>query len=377
MTPLSLSLSLSLLSPIMSIISQNDPSTLALPPSPQKQLQRPLHPSSLSIPSVTKMLSRASARTILFFSSHVSSTSPSLPTRHSLRFLSSSTPYPLYYELISYQPAHPPKRRRRSTLNAHDKEHEEQEKPLDRAKRKYYRKREKRLYGEPELERESGPSEFVELDPQIVDFPRLHAREEELYFYDAMAFPWEKEKHYKMVYQLEKKYFPDQSLDKAFLEVVADRGEEKQSRREKGLVFFEKDGQPGNSVSGKKMEERQSKREKGLVFFEKEAGQPGKSGPGKGGEDRESRREKGLIFSEKKDGQSGNSGSEKKVEEFFNCLKKVPGGGSGASSDEPWLASRKTGLPPRWDGPSGTVLLVDKPKGLMSNSLFLLCFIVW
>lgn len=196
---------------------------------------------------------------------------------------------------------------------------------LDRSKRRYYRKREKRLYGDSESEGEGGPrgpSEFVELEPEIVDFPRLHAREEELYFYDAMAFPWEKEKHYRMVYQLEKKYFPDQSLEKAFL-----------------------DSAPTPAAAAAEAEEGSGGRkdERGLVFFDQKASAAAPA---------------------------DHPVSEKKVEEFFKCLKKVPsagGGGGGAPAGEPWLASKKKGLPPRWDGPSGTVLLVDKPKGELLN----------
>ncbi|XP_078434342.1 pseudouridine synthase family protein [Wolffia australiana] len=228
-----------------------------------------------------------------------------------LRLLSSATPYPLYYELISYRPTHRPRRRRRrrgdpptALFSAEDGGGGEA--ALDKAQKKYYRKREKRLFGESESDGEGAPSDFVELEPDVVDFPRLHAREEELYFYDAMAFPWEKDKHYGMVYQLEKKYFPEQSLDKAFLEDGAPKKAE--------------EGRPG----------RGRREGKGLVFFDK-----------------------ATSCGEK----------EKKVEEFFDCLKKVP---SSAASGEPWLASRGTGLPPRWDSPSGTVLLVDKPKGWTS-----------
>ncbi|KAJ4958312.1 hypothetical protein NE237_025423 [Protea cynaroides] len=46
---------------------------------------------------------------------------------------------------------------------------------------------------------------YVELRLEVVELPILHKREEELYFYDAFTSPWEKEKDYKMVYQLEKK----------------------------------------------------------------------------------------------------------------------------------------------------------------------------
>ncbi|XVF16325.1 hypothetical protein REPUB_Repub10bG0021600 [Reevesia pubescens] len=36
------------------------------------------------------------------------------------------------------------------------------------------------------------------------------------------------------------------------------------------------------------------------------------------------------------------------------------------SAGEPYLVSRSTELPPRWDGPYGTVVLVNKPKGWTS-----------
>lgn len=71
---------------------------------------------------------------------------------------------------------------------------------MDPSKRRYYAKRDKRMYGSDEpTTRSKGSTESVELKPEIVDFPRLHAREEELYFHDAFAFPWEKDKHYRMV----------------------------------------------------------------------------------------------------------------------------------------------------------------------------------
>lgn len=89
---------------------------------------------------------------------------------------------------------------------------------IDKAMRKYYNKRRKRMYGSDSDEDNKTQGEgFVELKPEVVEFNTLHKREEELFFYDAFAYPWEKDKHYKMVYQLEKIYFPDEGLDKAFL----------------------------------------------------------------------------------------------------------------------------------------------------------------
>lgn len=181
------------------------------------------------------------------------------------------------------------------------------------------------MYGSSDSDSETSVSrkddEFVELKPEIIDFHRLHAREQELYFYDAFAFPWEKEKHYRMVYQLEKKYFPDQCLDKAFVDPDTDI--------------------PDNQV----------KNEKGLVFFEEE-----------GKEEKEEEK--------------------KSVKEFFKCLKKVPNesgrgekkrnvevrarGVEEESGAMPVLVSRRTEFPARWDGAHGTVVLVDKPKGWTS-----------
>lgn len=172
------------------------------------------------------------------------------------------------------------------------------------------------MYGgdsEEEEEKRREEERLVELKPDVVEFNTLHKREEELYFYDTFAYPWEKDKHYKMVYQLEKKYFPDHCLDKAFLE-------------------------PGESNSNSNSNVTRKKKEdnKGLVFFE-----------GKG--------EEGDSVAK--------DVTEKKVEEFFKCLKKVP---NQVGDGEPYLLTRTSELPPRWDGPYGTVVLVNKPKGWTS-----------
>lgn len=186
------------------------------------------------------------------------------------------------------------------------------------------------MYGsDSEDERRAREKEgVVELKPEVVEFKTVHKREEELYFYDTFALPWEKEKHYKMVYQLEKKYFPDQCLDKAFLEP----GQSNSSGGKRG------DGVVAKG-RGKKKGGDGEEEDKGLVFFEE-------------GSD-------GLVKDE-----GGKDISEKKVEEFFKCLKKVPNKNSEVSGKlEPFLASRSTGLPPQWDSPAGTVVLVNKPKG--------------
>ncbi|KAK9676326.1 hypothetical protein RND81_11G069300 [Saponaria officinalis] len=207
---------------------------------------------------------------------------------------------------------------------------EKKDEGMDKAKRKYYNKRERRMYGEDsddERRKMREKSEVVELEPEVVEFRTLHQREEELYFYDAFALPWEKDKHYKMVYQLEKKYFPDQCLDKAFL----DPGKSNVGAAERRL---------GRKVDlGMSNGEKGSVEDKGMVFFEEEVND---------------KNDKDL--------------SEKKVEEFFKCLKKVPNKNAEVhgADDEPFLAFRSTGLPRQWDSPSGTVVLVNKPKGWTS-----------
>lgn len=185
------------------------------------------------------------------------------------------------------------------------------------------------MYGSDSDQDEAGRRDeaFVELKPEVVEFPTLHKREEELYFHDAFTYPWEKDKHYKMVYQLEKKYFPDQSLDKAFLQPG-------QSNVNAANVNVDADGKGEGRKKGVGVDEK-------LVFFEgKEKGEEGERG---------SREVK-----------------EKKVEEFFKGLKKVPGSGKDVQVGEPFLSSRRTGLPPVWDSPHGTVVLVNKPKGWTS-----------
>lgn len=268
------------------------------------------------------------------------------PARFPRRFLSlTATPYPLYYDLLIHRPAKSPPRSSPSEAAAPTPPPEDAaEQGLDRAKRRYLRKRRSRQFPDPDAATGTKPtttSEMVELRPEVVDFPRLHAREEALYFHDAFAMPWEKDKHYRMLYRLEKKYFPEQSLDNAF--VAADAS-----------------GAPSGA-------------DKGLVFFEEEK---------MGGDE-------GVV--EKKEGDKGVV-LERKVEDFFRSLKKGPAGAGEADPvspkkktglgleprqvkrdverEEDWpqphLASRRTELPPRWDGPTGTVVLIDKPKGWTS-----------
>ncbi|CAA2975133.1 haca ribonucleo complex subunit 4 [Olea europaea subsp. europaea] len=281
----------------------------------------------------------------------------------SARLLSTtSTPFPLQYEMIISRPSSPPPRpsspsrrlpaipnsrpadsepdpelgfedwvdKKLSNKNKSDDD-TETDIVMDKAKRKYYNKRRKRMYGESESDEESGgrgkEGDYVELKQEIVELRTLHKKEEELYFHDAFAYPWEKDKHYKMVYQLEKKYFPDQCFDKAFLEPGQSNGNGNVKKEKKGM----------------ETKEVKVKDDKGLMFFEGSEGE------------REGKNSKVCDV------------TEKKVEDFFKCLKKVPNASNGdATVVEPFFSTRSVGLPPKWDGPNGTVVLVNKPKGWTS-----------
>ncbi|XP_069150714.1 uncharacterized protein [Solanum lycopersicum] len=294
---------------------------------------------------------------------------------HSLHFFSTtSTPYPLQYEMIISRPANPPsptlKSRqqrflpkskpndseplpgselgfddwvdRKLNLKSSSPQAEPQpEEPnsgimeMDKGKRKYYNKRRKRMFGGSDSEDENNrdkDNELVELKQEVVELPTLHKKEEELYFYDNFAYPWEKDKHYKMVYQLEKKFFPDQGFDKAFLDPGQSNENVNRSKKKLGKKenLIEKDIDGGDGKS--------------LIFFEEE--------------------EKSVSSETKKEAKVDVA--EKKVEDFFKCLKKVPNKENGVVSAEPFLATRSTGLPPKWDSPGGTVVLVNKPKGWTS-----------
>lgn len=217
---------------------------------------------------------------------------------------------------------------------------------MDKAKRKYYSKRRKRLYGSDSEDESSRKSDegFVELKPEVVEFDRLHQREEELYFYDTFAYPWEKDKHYKMVYQLEKKYFPDQCLDKAFLQPGETSKKSDDSGKGRGKKKVVALGGKRNEVKRIGMEncDENDDGDDKLVFFDE----------GKEKEEKKKPAEEVV--------------SEKKVEQFFKGLTKSPnekGVASGGGDGEPFLVTRNGELPPRWDGPNGIVLLVNKPKG--------------
>lgn len=265
-------------------------------------------------------------------------------------FSLTATPYPYQYDMIISRPANPPPNPTRRRIPnspksipkdsepdqdlgfdewvdkklSHENGDGKGEVSMDKAKRKYYNKRRKRMYGESDSDEENGhrgnQSDYIELKQEVVELRTLHKREEELYFYDAFAYPWEKNKHYKMVYQLEKKYFPDQCFDKAFLQPG-----ESNPKKEKKKV-------------SKSQVEVANEDDKGLVFFEDN--------------DKESKDVKVEDI------------TEKKVEDFFKCLKKFPNENDrDIAIPEPFFSTRSDGLPPKWDGPNGTVVLVNKPKG--------------
>ncbi|CAN6447193.1 unnamed protein product [Victoria cruziana] len=259
----------------------------------------------------------------------------------------SSTHFPLQYELITFHPVRPPASRPLSRANP-DKVFvamgsfgpQEGGEEMDKSKRKYYLKRRKRMYGsDSDDERRRRGEESVEMQPEVVEFSTLHAREEELYFYDAFAFPWEKDKHYRMVHQLEKKYFPGQGLENAFLQPGEERNEEdgKGTRRRKVREGGENEGD-----------------DKRLMFFE----------------DRKKEKKPRKKNTEESSGKKAEVSernvevSERKVEEFFRGLSKGPRVGD--VTGEPYILTRTDALPARWDGPSGTVVLIDKPKGWTS-----------
>nr|XP_043616678.1 uncharacterized protein LOC122588596 isoform X1 [Erigeron canadensis] len=283
-----------------------------------------------------------SRATSLIFSIHTKPLSNPFKSHSFLSYSTTKTPFPLQYDMIiTRPPPQQPHHHRKPPPNAKPQndshlgfedwvdmklQNQDQEKPMseimDKSKRKYYNKREKRMYGS-DSEFDNGKkvddgNKFVELKQEVVKLKTLHKREEELYFYDAFAYPWEKDKHYKMVYQLEKKFFPDHCFDKAFLEPGQTNVNENQSAEKGG---------------GKK------KDEKSLVFFEEK-------------ESDEEEKDVKLDV------------TEKKVEEFFKCLKKVPG--SEVDETLPFVSGRSSGLPLKWDGPTGAVLLVNKPKGWTS-----------
>lgn len=85
------------------------------------------------------------------------------------------------------------------------------------------------------------------------------------------------------------------------------------------------------------------------------------------------RDDKGLISSEEeknvkfvglvKDEKVDSLEEKKKAEESSKRSKKVPNEDAEARDGEPYIVTRGSDLPLTWDGPNGTVVCVNKPKG--------------
>lgn len=94
-----------------------------------------------------------------------------------------------------------------------------------------------------------------------------------------------------------------------------------------------------------------------MVFFEQE------SGTTKGGDVRE--RKVAEFFKELRKPMKGEGKRENKVSRDDREGREKRDERDMPHGTDPFLVSRRTELPPRWDGPHGTVVLVDKPKGEM------------
>ncbi|XP_076949548.1 uncharacterized protein LOC143622235, partial [Bidens hawaiensis] len=144
---------------------------------------------------------------------------------YSYSYSTTKTPFPLQYEMIIARPSQQPPphhhhhQRRRppppnsthpdsqlgfddwvdmkltsqtQTQNQESQTHAQSQPVLlnnemDKSKRKYYNKRQRRMYGSDSEDDNNGKheSKYVELNQEVVKLKTLHKREEELYFYDA------------------------------------------------------------------------------------------------------------------------------------------------------------------------------------------------
>ncbi|XP_057818527.1 uncharacterized protein LOC131031427 isoform X2 [Cryptomeria japonica] len=198
----------------------------------------------------------------------------------------------------------------------------------DRAQRKFYEKRRRRMYGTDSDQDEKIPEEdkYIELKPEIVEFKSLYEKQEELYFYDAFCFPWEKDKHYQMIRKLEQKYFPDQGLEKAFLDPDDELLKPKEDIKDKPKHL-------GKTALVAQAEEKNAERSK-------------------------------IQMSSSSEWNGAKGLAQDKAQKFVKSLKNIPN--FDEVSDAPYIVTRKSELPARWNGPKGTVLLIDKPKGWTS-----------
>lgn len=241
---------------------------------------------------------------------------------------------------------------------------------LDKAKRKFYEKRRRRTYGtdsEDEAATAGDDEKYIELKPEIVEFKSFHAKEEELYFYDAFCFPWEKDRHYRMIRKLEQKYYPDQGLEKAFIDPDEPLKPDAHKPKPKILNKIAKNVHSKENNDSVRNEAEQTpsikiSEEDGDALLPKRiSSQTGKIPVAATPIDSNSDDSDMKALSEKK--------KKEGVQQFVKSLRSAgtPNlDGATAGEAMPYFLTSMSELPARWDGPSGTMLLIDKPKGWTS-----------
>lgn len=240
---------------------------------------------------------------------------------------------------------------------------------LDKAKRKFYEKRRRRTYGtdsEDEAAAAEDDEKYIELKPEIVEFKSFYTKQEELYFYDAFCFPWEKDRHYRMIRKLEQKYYPDQGLEQAFIDPDEPLKPDAHKPKPKTLNKIAKNVHSEESNDSDRIEAEQTpstkiSEEGGDALLSKRISSQARKIP---------------LAAKAIDLNSGDSDlkglSEKKKEEVQQFVKSLKSArtpsldGATAAAATPYLLTTMSELPARWDGPSGTMLLIDKPKGWTS-----------
>eukprot|EP01018_Ginkgo_biloba_P011613 Gb_40220 [translate_table: standard] len=252
---------------------------------------------------------------------------------------------------------------------------------VDKAKRKFYEKRRQRMYGTDSEDERPQEDKYVELKPEIVEFKSFHAKQEELYFYDAFCFPWEKDHHYRLIRKLEQKYYPDQGLENALIDPnqplkppeTPHTNKPRQERVSKSTKEAESEADPKSP--------RKTRVSDDVPIFadEKERKQHIQSSEANDKEDACSKRilagsAKHTVQVDLASENSGQGLSQKKVHQFLKSLKHTPH--FDGPADMPYLLMRKSELPARWDGPLGTMVLVDKPKVGAPELVAALCLFV-
>lgn len=239
---------------------------------------------------------------------------------------------------------------------------------LDKAKRKFYEKRRRRTYGtdsEDEAAAAEDDEKYIELKPEIVEFKSFYTKQEELYFYDAFCFPWEKDRHYRMIRKLEQKYYPDQGLEQAFIDPDEPLKPDTHKPKPKTLNKIVKNVHPEESKNSDRIGAEETLatkiREDGDAPLSKRISSHTGKIP------------VAITAIDLNSGDSDMKGlSEKKKEEVQQFVKSLKSArtpsldGATAAAATPYLLTTMSELPARWDGPSGTMLLIDKPKGWTS-----------